>query len=696
MRKFYFYVILPLLVSSSVFGQASDREKRTTASNVRTTINNLGLVGNGFRGSFNVLGWSSFEYPAGSGKEHLFQGGLWIGAYINGAQVAVSTGAIDDASGYEPGKSGFEFTSEPNAPFIERSSLVNSQLYNPKAVSHQDFVSDFTDRNVVVPGTRTLIAGHDNPLGVDIHFESYNWNLNFADYFVILNYKITNKGANTLDSLYLGFWENGVVRNTNITPAGQGGTQFYNKGGNGYIDSLYLAYDFDAAGDLGFTESYFGVKFLGAEDSKGKFYHPAINDRFKPHFHSWQFRNSSEPLFFSPTTDNQRYQKMSNGLNHRADWSTIQKSLSQANNRANLLSVGPYVSLKPGESITIAFAVMAQPKFEDGKPNTDNNAVQQRNLVRGAQAIQAAYNGEDVNFNGILDEGEDTDGDGKITRFILPSPPDVPHTKFIAKDNAIEIYWADNAERSIDPISKTEDFEGYRLYMTRVGFDVQQTIDVQNSLKLIASYDVPGNKLFFDNGFNAIRLPEAVRFEGDPVNYVYKYTIKNIQNGWQHIIALTAFDKGDPENNMESLETSKLINMKRMFPGTPANEDPKKNSPYVYPNPYYAGASWEGRSGFSEDKKLIFANLPERCVIRVFNTSGDLIKTIQHDQNYIGSDARWFRLYSNTDETVFSGGEHAWDLLSTDTQIIAPGLYIFSVEDAKTGKAYTGKFTVIK
>jgi hypothetical protein len=48
------------------------------------------------------------------------------------------------------------------------------------------------------------------------------------------------------------------------------------------------------------------------------------------------------------------------------------------------------------------------------------------------------------------------------------------------------------------------------------------------------------------------------------------------------------------------------------------------------------------------------------------------------------------------DNNVFSGGEHAWNLLSEDSQILARGLYVFSVEDLETGKLYKGKFLIIK
>ena len=69
-----------------------------------------------------------------------------------------------------------------------------------------------------------------------------------------------------------------------------------------------------------------------------------------------------------------------------------------------------------------------------------------------------------------------------------------------------------------------------------------------------------------------------------------------------------------------------------------------------------------------------------------------------HDAAYDGQDIRWFRSFGSEDprENVFSGGEHAWDLLTQDTQIISRGLYMFTVEDLDTGKTYTSKFVVIK
>lgn len=731
MSRLSIFVIFAAL-SFCVRAQDSFDEELTSVSNVGMTINNVGTFGNAFRGSFSVLDYPSCEFPLNSGIEHLFEAGIWIGAQIDGSLVAVSSAAYDQSSGYSPGRAGYEFTADLGSGFEQRSSLFDNPNYTPDAVSHQDFVADFTDKNIIVPGTQIQINEHSNPLGIDVHLESYNWNFAFSDFMVICNYTITNTGNNTLEDLYIGMWSNEVVRNTNITPAGQGGSAFFDKGGNGFIDSLNMAYCFDAAGDVGFTDSYIAHKFLGAEDKAG-FRNPTQDTAFNINYQTWQFNSVGQPVFFFPSSELQRYEKMRTGLNQWPCWTetgsidprcsqfastTIQETIAQPGNRSDLVSVGPFATLEPGESISFAWAWVLAKKDEDGNPTMDDTPAQKQSLIENAQWAQTAYNGEDVNANGILDEGEDRDKDGEITRFILPTPPDIPKTKVVSRDGGVDVYWTGNAEASVDPISQIQDFEGYNLYLTKLGFDVTQSADLSKDLQLAATFDQPSNGLFFDAGFAPVTLEVAAEFPDDTNKYRYRYSIDNLVNGWQYALALTAFDKGDEDNNLESLESSLLSNTFRVFPGTDVNErydeyaggfsglastfnkdlrdSLDKYKPFVYPNPYYAGASWEGRSVFEEDRKLNFANLPERCIIRVYTLSGDEIKTIDHDASYNGSDQRWYSTYSDPTNTVFSGGEHSWDLLSEDAQIIARGVYLFSVEDLDSGAKWKERFVVIK
>jgi len=705
-----------LSLLGSTYTAVAQTERLTTASNVRLTLNNLGMIGNAFRNSYQVLGYPSCEYPAGSGIEHLFQGGPWIGAKKNG-QTLVSTGSFDAGTGYTPGACNFEFTAKANAPINTISSLVRNPGYNPFAISHQDFIMDFTDTNLRVPGTTIIVNrgcsnGSDaphNPLGLTVHMETYNWNFSFANYFVILNTTYKNVSKDTLKDVAAGYWADYVVRNVRRTPAGSGGSGYFDKGANGFIDSLYMAYQFDAIGDIGFTDSYIALKFLGAQWSSaagvGKdstnFYHPArtipytgYDTAFKVNYNVWSF-NGTNPNFFTPRSEQDRYLRLVSGQNQRADWeSFIRPTIRGNGNRVTLLSQGPIPRLAPGETLNVAYALVLAKKTDDaGRPAADDTPKQKQALVNNASWAQVAFNGEDVNFNGLLDAGEDQNGDNKLTRYVLPAPPDIPLTRIETGLNSATLYWADNSEKSIDPITRRKDFAGYRVYKTRTGFDVSDVLDIGQKLELYSSLSLKGNL-----GIVSPLPPKATyMFDGDTITYNYKLEIPNLPAGWQHGIAISAYDSGNAATNLPSLESSKLDALFRVFPGTPANKSLKDNKPFVYPNPYYGAAAWERPGAAPEERKLMFANLPANCRIRITTQAGDLVDDFEHNgASYKGQGSRWYEDNADTATNQLSGGEHPWDLLSSSTQIIARGVYLFVVEDIDTKKTYRGTFTIIK
>ncbi len=265
--------------------------------------------------------------------------------------------------------------------------------------------------------------------------------------------------------------------------------------------------------------------------------------------------------------------------------------------------------------------------------------------------------------------------------------------KALPENNKVTIYWDKNAEESIDPISGRKDFEGYRIYRTNAGKDLDPTAVLSQSLIIVGEFDRADDNVFYNTGFNKIRLEKPVTFENDATEYWYRFDVSNQLNGWQYVYSVTAFDSGDPSNNVESLESSRLQNARRVIPGTKANENP--NAPVgVYPNPYYANAAWDGAS--ERTRKLYFYNLPSQCEIRIFTLAGDLVATLKHDATtYNGSDIQWFDTYADGSQQ-FAGGEHAWDLITTHDQAIATGLYLFTVENQKTKEIKRGKFAIIK
>jgi hypothetical protein len=158
------------------------------------------------------------------------------------------------------------------------------------------------------------------------------------------------------------------------------------------------------------------------------------------------------------------------------------------------------------------------------------------------------------------------------------------------------------------------------------------------------------------------------------------------------VYGVSAFDRGDPKNNLPTLESS--ITTVRAIAGTEATSDPDAEIG-VYPNPYYGRAFWDGQG--ERLRKIYFFNLPARATVTIYTIAGDIVAQLDHNQENAGGDIEWFNRYGDrTQAPKFSGGEHAWDIITKSDQALATGLYLFTVKDLSNGVVKTGKFVVIK
>jgi hypothetical protein len=695
----HFLFLLFTICASQVFGQIGYQQKTTNVGRIKLTESTVGTVGRPTVRS-NVQGAESMAFPQ-KGLEHLFESGFWIGAIVNG-QKRVSTSAFDASAGYSTGGAGYEFT--PTQTPKERSRLTNSPNYSASAVSHQDFVFYLTDSNTVVPGTTQPISGHDNPLKATVRLESYAWNYSYAEFFVICNYEITNNSSDRWDSVWMGQWSDLIVRNVNVTR--DAGTAFFNKGRNG-VDTKYKAiYAWladNSADDANYIQSYGAMQFLGM-DWNGMFFNPDKPDTFlargfappKVTYSFWNF-SSVFPEFTKPADDLGRYDKMLTGNDSAQIYSSNGPFNGPPANWIQLLGAGPLPSVGPGEKFNYVVAYVCAPQTV--KQVSGNNILStpqsRKDLTANLARTRATYVGEDVNEDGKYDPSLDVNGNGKLDRFVLPEPPTAPKMKIIPSDSKVEIYWDASSIESIDPITRQKDFEGYRLYRSNVGDDLDQNLAENNNL--IAQWDSAGNEFGFNNGFESVLLDEPKVFDGDPVTYRFKYTMNNLLNGWQYQFTVTAFDKGNKQINLDPLESSFTENELRVFTGAEAEPINKKEKTHigVYPNPYKTSAAWDGTT--SRTQKLYFTRLPAKCTINIYTSNGDLVASLNHDaSSYQGQDSKWFEAYGSEGKMAFSGGEHAWDLLSNAKTSISMGVYLFTVKDAATGNIEVGKFAIMK
>jgi hypothetical protein len=672
----------------SLYAQLFDEQKTTNVGLIRLGITNYGVIGNGFRFFPQI---PSCEYPTGSQIEHLFNAGLWVGA-IQGGISKVSTAAVvqTGTSTGNPNTAGYEFTDATARGLIQRSSLIESPFFNPSAISHQDFIADFTDSILIRPGATGAIPQH-NPLRIAVHAEHYAWNFEFANFFVILNYTIVNRSDDSLVLPHIGIFQNSIVRNTRLV-APQG-TAFFNRAAGGYLDSLDATYKFDLAGEPSETQSYYSTKFLGAE-YKGRLFRPGLVEGFRANFQAWAF--ATDPFVPAPPSDDfDRFNRMRTRLFDSPDSASIRQALrTQPGNRLELLSVGPFPTLMPGDTITISFAAVVARNASTVADYVDDKPQARATLFSNLDLAQRTFNGNDRNGNGILEPEEDLNGDGIIRRFLLPSPPNAPRYKVVPEDRKVILYWDKSAEASVDLLSGVRDFEGYRIYRTNPGDDRRRD-GLAFSLRLVAQYDQPNNGIGFDNGFDAIKLSTPVTFDGDTTQYFYKYEFNNLLNGWQYAFNVTAFDSGNTAIGLESLESARSTNFTTAIPGKTPTER-KEDAIGIYPNPFYVRAAWSGPS--RREQKIYFTNLPPECEITIFTVAGDVIDRFTHNaKTYAGGENRWNDLYGNqSNRRAFSGGEVAWDIFSKSDQALSTGLYIVAVKNLRTGDVKTGRFAVVR
>ena len=82
------------------------------------------------------------------------------------------------------------------------------------------------------------------------------------------------------------------------------------------------------------------------------------------------------------------------------------------------------------------------------------------------------------------------------------------------------------------------------------------------------------NNTGYNTGFSSVKItndygePDSIEING--TYYQYKFVNSKIKDGWLNYYAITAYDQGDSDANLESLESSIYSNRVFVFPGTSA------------------------------------------------------------------------------------------------------------------------------
>lgn len=256
----------------------------------------------------------------------------------------------------------------------------------------------------------------------------------------------------------------------------------------------------------------------------------------------------------------------------------------------------------------------------------------------------------------------------RAKNFKVPSAPPIPPLRVFTDNKKVTLKWKPgindvNPEEFIDlnradTIKKS--FEGYRVY--------KSTKSQNGPWTLLAEFDLPGNDYGSNTGIQ------------------YEFTDAGLLNNLNYYYAVTSFSKPDKVISFPIQESSILKSSVTVVPGTAPPD--KVGKVAVVPNPYRGDIAynsydppWEKPAGtrdrwMEQDRRIQFINLPAQCEIKIYTLAGDLVAALQHD------DA--------------NKGYEDWNLTSYVGQAVSSGIYLYTVQDRKTGEVQIDKFVVIK
>jgi len=496
----------------------------------------------------------SAEYPAGSGIEYLFWGGLWIGALV------------DDQPYVSVGCDGWRWIHEfwPDAgeagAIKERSTRISTSCYTPEAVSEQDIIAVYTDTSADIPLSPEQRDPFDNrkhfPLDLQITQQSYSWSYEYAEDFVLIDLFVKNIGVKKIRNMYMGLYIDGDVAHKDENPYGEFGAQDDICGFKHVVtdpgeewdcsDTVNLAWiaDNDGHGVKGetiFTPvsaiSVTGTRVVRSPKPGLKYsFNWFISNQagYPKDWGPWK-RKSQEDwkngwsscypevmgtgtfpdnVLGTPGGDCSKYFIMSNGEfdydqifsctwpeDHPdemwLDPSPECDDLANGYDTRYLLSFGPFDQIAPGESLIITVAYVAGADFHVDPKNWDNSDT--------PQEVYANFDFSDFETNAkwaaFVYDNPDLEhdlpcGDG-IPDFKGPPPPPSPTLSFETTKGKVKVRWNGKlTEKNRDSFNDRVDFEGYRVYMSRTG--------AVEDYALLGSYDKVDYKIY---KFNRAKMP---------------------------------------------------------------------------------------------------------------------------------------------------------------------------------------------
>lgn len=588
--------------------------------NLRLEVTNFGMIGGDNDLFIHPDGFIKCEYPANSGIEHLEGGGIWIGAIVDtSTAIGVKKEIKKVTTGYE-GWGGDGYSTGGGGTLNE--------IY--PGVSKNDSVLEIT-------------SASQKP----DYWNSYYGNLEYApfsdqDYYS----QCSDTLLPTPDLMHVPLGIKIIQRSFNWS--------------SDYTDGIiFIEYSIINLKRKSLRDIYAGFFIdgdVGPISMQKEKYNTARNyweDNYTAYIDSLKLAYIDNPLDSPSTPIGLSIINCSTGFNNLKfsfNWYNSEQSPDPDSKRYDYLASGVIMPNQSKTSLSDTRFLIGMGPFNFTNSDT-------------IKIIVAVLSGSDV--NGMIKaniKAKSIYSD----KYFVPDAPNSPILSVKAEKKNIVLNWASNSsipEAFIDNTNLTAKqnyngkvFEGYRVYRA------ETSSPAKKDFVLLRQFDNPGNMWGYNTGIQR------------------EFIDSNITAGKTYSYSVTSYSIEDTTANhyRESLESSLFDNLKTIV----APYNTQNDKVIVVPNPYRAdgnytqGIQWEGaNSSWTENnRKIRFFNLPIKCTVRIFSVSGELVKTIGHN------------------DAINNWAD--WNLLTNSGRTIASGIYIFYMESADIKQ--TGKFVVIK
>ncbi|MGE5364923.1 MAG: hypothetical protein ACM3SM_12400 [Bacteroidota bacterium] len=234
------------------------------------------------------------------------------------------------------------------------------------------------------------------------------------------------------------------------------------------------------------------------------------------------------------------------------------------------------------------------------------------------------------------------------------APPPMPTVNAYAGDGYVELSWDDAAERAFDPVTNTNDFEGYRVYRsTDPTFLDPQVITTGTGSgpigngRPIAQFDLVNDIA----GFSGVTVEGVAYYLGDDAGLKHTFRDTTVKNGQRYFYAVTAYDRG--ADSIEIYPSENAIAVSQTLRGGIILP---KNVVEVYPNAPVIGFETAANSAANHSEGRGYGNVDIKITNPVLVPDGHTFK-LEFMNSRDSVIAEFYRLIDVTSgDTLFATG----------------------------------------